>query len=68
TASPDEIKAVAPNKSDKIKIMSGAQRGATGKLIGVDGSDGIVKLDETLDVKILDMHTLAKLAHLVITS
>ncbi|GJT46690.1 putative transcription elongation factor SPT5 homolog 1 [Tanacetum coccineum] len=68
TAIPDEIKAVAPNKSDKIKIMSGAQRGATGKLIGVDGSDGIVKLDETLDVKILDMHTLAKLAHLIITS
>nr|GFB37651.1 putative transcription elongation factor SPT5 homolog 1 [Tanacetum cinerariifolium] len=33
TASPDEIKVVAPNKSDKIKIMSGAQRGATGKLI-----------------------------------
>nr|GEW88219.1 putative transcription elongation factor SPT5 homolog 1 [Tanacetum cinerariifolium] len=57
TASPDEIKIVAPNKSDKIKIMSGAQREATGKLIGVDGSDGIVKLDETLDVKILELNT-----------
>lgn len=41
--------------------MGGAQRGFTGKLIGVDGSDGIVKVDESLDVKILDMGILAKL-------
>lgn len=51
-----------PRKSDKIKIMGGAQRGATGKLIGIDGTDGIVKVDDTLDVKILDMVILAKLA------
>ncbi|KAL6315741.1 hypothetical protein AAG906_007164 [Vitis piasezkii] len=56
-----EIDAVAPRKSDKIKIMGGAHRGATGKLIGVDGTDGIVKVDDTLDVKILDMVLLAKL-------
>ncbi|KAK1436441.1 hypothetical protein QVD17_02221 [Tagetes erecta] len=64
TASPNEIEVVVPRKSDKIKIMGGAHRGATGKLIGVDGTDGIVKVDESLDVKILDMVILAKLAHL----
>nr|XP_043635617.1 putative transcription elongation factor SPT5 homolog 1 [Erigeron canadensis] len=64
TANPSEIEVVVPRKSDKIKIMGGAQRGATGKLIGVDGTDGIVKVDDTLDVKILDMVILAKLAHL----
>ncbi|KAI3733140.1 hypothetical protein L1987_64358 [Smallanthus sonchifolius] len=64
TASPNEIEVVVPRKSDKIKIMGGAQRGATGKLIGIDGTDGIVKVDESLDVKILDMVILAKLAHL----
>ncbi|KAD1397643.1 hypothetical protein E3N88_42881 [Mikania micrantha] len=64
TASPNEIEVVVPRKSDKIKIMGGAQRGVTGKLIGVDGTDGIVKVDDTLDVKILDMVILAKLAHL----
>lgn len=42
--------------------MGGAHRGTTGKLIGVDGTDGIVKLEDTLDVKILDMGILAKLA------
>ncbi|KAL5975076.1 hypothetical protein ACLOJK_031752 [Asimina triloba] len=62
TALPTELEVVVPKKSDKIKIMSGAQRGLTGKLIGIDGSDGIVKVDDTLDVKILDMIILAKLA------
>lgn len=62
TALPTEIEIVAPRKSDKIKIMGGPQRGATGKLIGVDGTDGIVKVDVSLDVKILDMAILAKLA------
>ncbi|RDX73296.1 putative transcription elongation factor SPT5-like 1, partial [Mucuna pruriens] len=55
TALPNEMEAVVPRKSDKIKIMGGALRGATGKLIGVDGTDGIVKVDDTLDVKILDL-------------
>ncbi|KAK7410664.1 hypothetical protein VNO78_01632 [Psophocarpus tetragonolobus] len=62
TAVPNEMEAVVPRKSDKIKIMGGALRGATGKLIGVDGTDGIVKIDITLDVKILDLAILAKLA------
>ncbi|XP_068652910.1 putative transcription elongation factor SPT5 homolog 1 isoform X1 [Aristolochia californica] len=62
TVLPTEVEMVVPKKSDKIKIMSGAQRGATGKLIGIDGTDGIVKVDDTLDVKILDMDILAKQA------
>ncbi|XP_072952889.1 putative transcription elongation factor SPT5 homolog 1 [Typha angustifolia] len=61
-ALPTELEVVRPKKSDKIKIMNGSLRGATGKLIGIDGSDGIVKLDDTYDVKILDMVILAKLA------
>ncbi|KAM3378462.1 putative transcription elongation factor SPT5 1 [Capsicum galapagoense] len=62
-AHPREIEIVVPNKSDKIRIMGGSQCGATGKLIGADGTDGIVKVDDTLDVKILDMVVLGKLAH-----
>ncbi|XP_019415217.1 PREDICTED: putative transcription elongation factor SPT5 homolog 1 isoform X2 [Lupinus angustifolius] len=62
TALPSEMEAVVPRKSDKIKIMGGSLCGATGKLIGVDGTDGIVKVDDTLDVKILDLVILAKLA------
>lgn len=62
TAHPGEMEMVQPKKSDKIRIMSGALRGSTGKLIGVDGSDGIVRLDDSLDVKILDMVILGKLS------
>ncbi|GMY29430.1 putative transcription elongation factor SPT5 homolog 1 isoform X2 [Fagus crenata] len=45
TALPNEMDIVVPRKNDKIKIMAGLLRGAMGKLIGVDGSDGIVKMD-----------------------
>ncbi|XP_047321703.1 putative transcription elongation factor SPT5 homolog 1 [Impatiens glandulifera] len=62
TASAGDIETVVPRKNDMIKILGGSHRGALGKLIGVDGSDGIVKLDVTLDVKILDMTYLAKAA------
>ncbi|KAL8059507.1 hypothetical protein ABFX02_03G092200 [Erythranthe guttata] len=61
TSLASEIEVVAPRKADKIKIMGGQYRGSTGKLIGIDGTDGIVKVDDTLDVKILDMVILAKL-------
>ncbi|KAK4790588.1 hypothetical protein SAY86_017892 [Trapa natans] len=62
TALPNEIEMVVPRKSDKVRIMGGGLRGRSGKLIGVDGSDGIVKLEDNLDVKILDLGILAKLA------
>ncbi|KAM7255769.1 hypothetical protein ACFE04_011510 [Oxalis oulophora] len=61
TALPNELEIVAPRKSDKIKILGGDLQGGTGKLIGVDGSDGIVKVDGTFDVKIIDLKLLAKL-------
>lgn len=55
-----EIELVVPEKADRVKIVSGELRRSTGKLIGIDGGDGIVKMD-TLDVKILDMSSLAKM-------
>ncbi|XP_039003283.1 putative transcription elongation factor SPT5 homolog 1, partial [Hibiscus syriacus] len=61
TVMASEMEIVPPRKSDKIKIMGGSLRGVTGKLIGVDGTDGIVRIDDSLDVKILDLVILAKL-------
>ena len=58
----NELEVVRPKKNEKLKIMNGSLRGATGKLIGVDGSDGIVKVEGSLDVKIVDMAILGKLA------
>ncbi|PWZ17025.1 putative transcription elongation factor SPT5 1 [Zea mays] len=62
TVLPNEVEVIRPKKSDRIKILNGSFRGHTGKLIGIDGSDGIVRLDDTYEVKILDMVILAKLA------
>ena len=56
-----EMELVPPKKTDKIKIVSGEYRGCTGKLMGIDGADGIVKLDDTLDIRILDMSCLSKM-------
>ncbi|RCV08551.1 hypothetical protein SETIT_1G335500v2 [Setaria italica] len=61
-ASANELEVVRPKKNEKLKIMNGSMRGVTGKLIGVDGSDGIVKVEGTLDVKIVDMVILGKVA------
>eukprot|EP00245_Coleochaete_scutata_P016187 TRINITY_DN746_c0_g2_i1.p1 TRINITY_DN746_c0_g2~~TRINITY_DN746_c0_g2_i1.p1 ORF type:complete len:1066 (+),score=270.70 TRINITY_DN746_c0_g2_i1:65-3262(+) len=59
TASHGELELVVPVKGNKIKIMTGENRGEVGKLVGVDGSDGIVKT-ASLDIKILDMSSLGK--------
>ncbi|CAH8377739.1 unnamed protein product [Eruca vesicaria subsp. sativa] len=59
----NEVRLVCPRKNERVKIVGGKHRGLLAKLIGLDGSDGIVKLDDTLDIKILNLDSLAKLAH-----
>lgn len=56
-----ELTRAPPGKKDAIKILAGEQRGQTGQLLGVDHSDGIVKLDANLDIKILALEHLARL-------
>ena len=61
-ATANELEVVRPKKNEKLKIMNGSMRGVTGKLIGVDGSVGIVRVEGSLDVKIVDMVILGKVA------
>jgi hypothetical protein len=42
-----------------VIILQGELKGNTGKLIGIDGRDGIVKMDMNQDIKIVDMPSLA---------
>lgn len=60
-ATANELEVVRPRRNEKLKIMNGAMRGFTGKLIGVDGSDGIVRVEGASDVKIVDMAILGKM-------
>ncbi|VAI61315.1 unnamed protein product [Triticum turgidum subsp. durum] len=62
TALPDELEIIRPKKSDRVKIMNGSMRGVIGRLVGVDGSDGIVRVENPLDMKIVDLVILGKLA------
>jgi len=56
-----EVTRVPPSKKDRVKVVRGEFAGQVGTLIGLDAADGIVKLEETSDIKIMDMDFLAKL-------
>jgi hypothetical protein len=51
---------IRPSKKDRIKCIRGEFINQTGTLIGLDGEDCIVKLDKTLDFKIMNINLLAK--------
>jgi hypothetical protein len=55
-----ELTLVAPRKRDAVRIVSGAEAGETGQLLEFDGHDAIVKLNGSLDIKILDMACLGR--------
>jgi transcription elongation factor SPT5 len=58
----DEVQPTVPEKQDTVIILSGDEAGQTGSLIGVDASDGIVKVDGGFEIKIYALASLAKLA------
>lgn len=55
----EDLEAVPAQKNSSVIILSGELKGSTGKLIGIDGRDGIVKMDLNSDIKIVDMPLLA---------
>lgn len=60
TVSFDQIEPVPPAKKDIVKIIRGEMKGAIGTLVGIDNRDGIVKLISNLDIKMLDLQSIAK--------
>jgi transcription elongation factor SPT5 len=58
----EALEPVVPSKKDRLKVIRGEFKGNSGVLIGVYGNDGIVKMDSNLDIKILPMNHIAKLA------
>ncbi|XP_010509782.1 PREDICTED: putative transcription elongation factor SPT5 homolog 2 [Camelina sativa] len=62
-ATESEVRLVSPRKNERVKIVGGKYCGSTAKVIGLDGSEGIVRLDDSLDVKIMNLAILAKFVH-----
>lgn len=57
-----DLKPVRPQKKDKVKILKDEHNtGKVGHLIGIDGTDGIVKCDGSHDIQIIDIAHLGKL-------
>jgi transcription elongation factor SPT5 len=51
-----------PQKKDRVRVVSGEDNfGATAELIGVDGADGVIKLDATKDISIHEIGALARI-------
>lgn len=51
-----------PQKKDRVKVVAGDDNfGATAELIGVDGADGVIKLDTTKDISIHEIKALARI-------
>ncbi|XP_070567089.1 transcription elongation factor SPT5-like [Ptychodera flava] len=60
----DHLEPATPSKQDKVKVILGEDRESTGTLINIDGSDGIVKMDQggpDVQLKILQLRHLGKL-------
>eukprot|EP01090_Pellita_catalonica_P006455 TRINITY_DN1667_c0_g2_i1.p1 TRINITY_DN1667_c0_g2~~TRINITY_DN1667_c0_g2_i1.p1 ORF type:complete len:622 (+),score=97.82 TRINITY_DN1667_c0_g2_i1:1344-3209(+) len=54
------LEPVVPGKKDQIKIIKGQGKGSIGEIIGIDGADGIVKMEADLDIKILNLNLLGR--------
>ncbi len=50
---------MTPVKLNTVKVLHGNFKNRIGKLLGIDGEDGIVKMEIDLKIAILDMSLLA---------
>jgi hypothetical protein len=60
TVPADALERIVPGKKDNVIIVDLELKGQTGSLVGIDNADGIVKMDTNFDIKIVDLHLLAK--------
>uniref|UniRef100_A0A5F8G394 Transcription elongation factor SPT5 n=1 Tax=Monodelphis domestica TaxID=13616 RepID=A0A5F8G394_MONDO len=59
--SSEHLEPITPTKSNKVKVILGEDREATGDLLSIDGEDGIVRMDLDEQLKILNLRFLGKL-------
>uniref|UniRef100_A0A8C1Q3W7 Transcription elongation factor SPT5 n=1 Tax=Cyprinus carpio TaxID=7962 RepID=A0A8C1Q3W7_CYPCA len=59
--SSEHLEPVTPTKNNKVKVILGEDREATGVLLSIDGEDGIVRMELDEQLKILNLRFLGKL-------
>uniref|UniRef100_A0A4W3HGL2 Transcription elongation factor SPT5 n=1 Tax=Callorhinchus milii TaxID=7868 RepID=A0A4W3HGL2_CALMI len=60
--SSEHLEPVTPVKNDKVKVILGEDREATGMLLSIDGEDGIVRMELDDQLKILNLRFLGILS------
>ncbi|CAK9291026.1 unnamed protein product [Gordionus sp. m RMFG-2023] len=56
-----DLEPVLPNINDKVKVLCGEFRDMLGKLINIEGEDGVVKIvEEEEDIQLIPLHYLCK--------
>eukprot|EP00094_Tigriopus_californicus_P005339 TCALIF_05148-PA protein Name:"Similar to SUPT5H Transcription elongation factor SPT5 (Homo sapiens)" AED:0.12 eAED:0.12 QI:0/0.33/0.3/1/0.77/0.8/10/0/1058 len=58
---PEHLQPVVPVRGNKVKVIMGDDRDSTGTLLAIDTQEGVVKLDQSGDVKMLQMKYLCKM-------
>uniref|UniRef100_A0A8D0CRI9 Transcription elongation factor SPT5 n=1 Tax=Sander lucioperca TaxID=283035 RepID=A0A8D0CRI9_SANLU len=61
--SSDHLEPITPTKNNKVKVILGEDREATGILLSIDGDDGIVRMELDDQLKILNLRFLGRLEH-----
>ena len=54
------LEPVRPDKKDQAMIMTGSDKGISGMLLSIDGGDGIFRVPNQKDFKIVSMQNLVK--------
>ena len=57
----DFLQAVAPEKRQEFKVISGPDKGQTGSLLSIDGQEGVVRLDGSSEIVMMNLSALARL-------
>ncbi len=58
-ALPEQLNIVRPEKKQKVRVLSGDYAGQYGTLVGLEGSDGVIKLQNG-GSEVINMSQLAK--------
>lgn len=57
----EHLQPVQPVRGDRVKVIMGEDRDSTGSLLSIDSQEGVVKIDQSGDVKMLQLKYLCKM-------
>lgn len=56
----DHLEPVAPRINDQVKVLVGDESGMIGKLLSIDGQEGVVQFDDERNPKLIQARVLCR--------